>query len=77
MKFLILIFGLHGVVLGKGKVSNLHLSQDQSVDNMLDTYAKEIIPNFFILPLMMPSLIAVFMQKLWVIYIKRILHSIT
>jgi len=40
MKFLILIFGLHGVVLGKGKVSNLHLSQDQSVDNMLDTYAK-------------------------------------
>ena len=47
MKFLISRFGRPGVVLRKGKASNLHLSQDPSLYNMLDTYAKEIIQNFF------------------------------
>ena len=47
MKFLMSRFGGHGVVVGSGKASDSLLPQDQSLDNMLDTYAKEIIPNFF------------------------------
>ena len=33
--------------MGKGKSSNKELPEDQSLDNMLDNYAKEIIPNYF------------------------------
>lgn len=35
------------MILGKGKASDSLLPEDQSVDNLLDNYAKEIIPNHF------------------------------
>ena len=40
-------YGGHTVVIGKGKSSNDKLPEDQSLDNMLDNYATEIIPNHF------------------------------
>ena len=40
-------FGGHSMILGKGKASNSLLPEDQSMDNLLDNYAKEIIPNHF------------------------------
>lgn len=40
-------YGGHGFIIGKGRASNDKLPKDQSLDNMLDNYAKEIIPNHF------------------------------
>ena len=40
-------YGGHGFIIGKGRASNDKLPEDQSLDNMLDNYAKEIIPNYF------------------------------
>jgi len=40
-------FGGHGVIFGNGKASDSRLPEDQSVDYLLDNYAKEIIPNYF------------------------------
>jgi hypothetical protein len=47
MKYLMSRYGGHTVILGQGKASNLKLPEDQSLDNMLDNYASEIIPNHF------------------------------
>ena len=49
MKFLMSRFGGHSVTIGKGKSSDSNLPEDQSLDNMLDHYAQEIIPNYFII----------------------------
>ncbi|WP_430928375.1 hypothetical protein [Polaribacter marinivivus] len=49
MKFLMSRFGGHSVTIGKGKSSDLNLPEDQSLDHMLDHYAQEIIPNYFII----------------------------
>lgn len=35
------------IIIGKGKASSEKLPEDQSLDNMLDNYATEIIPNHF------------------------------
>ncbi len=35
------------MVIGKGEASSEKLPEDQSLDNMLDNYATEIIPNHF------------------------------
>ena len=40
-------FGGHSMIIGKGKASDSLLPEDQSVDNLLDNYAKEIIPTHF------------------------------
>ena len=40
-------YGGHGIIIGKGKASDEKLPEDQSLDNMLDNYATEIIPNYF------------------------------
>lgn len=40
-------YGGHTIVIGKGKSSKEKLPEDQSLDNMLDNYATEIIPNHF------------------------------
>lgn len=40
-------YGGHGIIIGKGKASDEKLPKDQSLDNMLDNYATEIIPNYF------------------------------
>ena len=47
MKYLMSRFGGHGVTIGSGKASDSLLPEDQSVDHLLDHYAKEIIPNYF------------------------------
>lgn len=47
MQFLLSRYGGHGVTIGKGKSSDSLLPEDQSIDYMLDNYAKEIIPNYF------------------------------
>lgn len=47
MQFLMSRYGGHGVTIGKGKSSDSLLPEDQSIDYMLDNYAKEIIPNYF------------------------------
>ena len=47
MQYLMSRYGGHTVVIGKGKSSNDKLPEDQSLDNMLDNYAAEIIPNHF------------------------------
>lgn len=47
MKYLMSRFGGHGVTIGSGKASDSLLPEDQSVDYLLDHYAKEIIPNYF------------------------------
>lgn len=40
-------YGGHNMIIGGGKASNEKLPADQSLDNMLDNYAVEIIPNHF------------------------------
>ena len=40
-------YGGHGIIIGKGKASDEKLPEDQSLDNMLDNYSTEIIPNYF------------------------------
>ncbi len=47
MQYLMSRYGGHNIIIGKGKASNELLPEDQSLDNMLDNYAKEIIPNHF------------------------------
>ena len=47
MQYLMSRYGGHGVIIGKGKASDEKLPEDQSLDNMLDNYAVEIIPNHF------------------------------
>lgn len=47
MQYLMSRYGGHGVIIGKGKASDEKLPKDQSLDNMLDNYATEIIPNYF------------------------------
>ena len=49
MKFLMSRFGGHSVTIGKGKSSDSNLPEDQSLDHMLDHYAQEIIPNYFVI----------------------------
>ena len=40
-------YGGHSYILGQGKASYANLPEDQSVDNLLDNYAPEIIPDHF------------------------------
>lgn len=40
-------YGGHNMIIGGGKASDKKLPADQSLDNMLDNYAVEIIPNHF------------------------------
>ena len=40
-------YGGHAMVIGKGKASNEKLPEDQSLKNMFDNYATEIIPQHF------------------------------
>lgn len=40
-------YGGHNMIIGGGKASGEKLPTDQSLDNMLDNYAVEIIPNHF------------------------------
>mgnify|MGYP001238451044 CR=1 FL=1 len=40
-------YGGHNYLLGKGKASYQNLPEDQSLDNLLDNYAPEIIPNHY------------------------------
>ena len=47
MKYFMSRFGGHALIIGKGKASNSELPKDQSLDYMLDNYAKEVIPNYF------------------------------
>jgi hypothetical protein len=47
MKSLMSRFGGNTLIIGKGKASAENLPEDQSLDNMIDNYAKEIIPNHF------------------------------
>lgn len=47
MQYLMSRYGGHGMIIGKGKASDEKLPIDQSLDNMLDNYATEIIPNYF------------------------------
>jgi len=46
MQILMSRYGGHSVIFGKGKASDEDLPKDQSSENMLDNYAKEIIPNY-------------------------------
>ena len=47
MQYLMSRYGGSLMVIGKGKASSDKLPEDQSLDNMLDNYATEIIPNHF------------------------------
>ena len=47
MQYLMSRYGGNAVIIGKGKASDSKLPEDQSLDNMLDNYATEIIPNHF------------------------------
>ena len=47
MQYLMSRYGGSLIVIGKGKASSEKLPEDQSLDNMLDNYATEIIPNHF------------------------------
>jgi hypothetical protein len=47
MQYLMSRYGGSLITIGKGKTSNDKLPEDQSLDNMLDNYAVEIIPNHF------------------------------
>ena len=47
MQYLMSRYGGSLMVIGKGKASSEKLPEDQSLDNMLDNYATEIIPNHF------------------------------
>lgn len=47
MQYLMSRYGGHNMIIGGGKASDEKLPTDQSLDNMLDNYAVEIIPNHF------------------------------
>ena len=47
MQYLMSRYGGHNMIIGGGKASDEKLPADQSLDNMLDNYAVEIIPNHF------------------------------
>lgn len=47
MQYLMSRYGGHNMIIGGGKASGEKLPTDQSLDNMLDNYAVEIIPNHF------------------------------
>ena len=47
MQYLMSRYGGNALIIGKGKASDSKLPEDQSLDNMLDNYATEIIPNHF------------------------------
>jgi hypothetical protein len=47
MQYLMSRYGGSLMVIGKGKASSEKIPEDQSLDNMLDNYATEIIPNHF------------------------------
>ena len=47
MRYLLSRYGGNALVIGKGKASAANLPEDQSIEPMIDNYAKEIIPNFF------------------------------
>lgn len=47
MQYLMSRYGGSLMVIGKGKASSDKLPEDQSLDNMLDNYATEIIPYHF------------------------------
>lgn len=47
MQYLMSRYGGHNMIIGGGKASYKKLPSDQSLDNMLDNYAVEIIPNHF------------------------------
>jgi len=47
MQYLLSRYGGHSITIGKGKSSDSLLPKDQSIDYMLDNYAKEITPNYF------------------------------
>ena len=47
MQYLMSRYGANAMIIGKGKASDSKLPEDQSLDNMLDNYATEIIPNHF------------------------------
>jgi len=49
MQFFMSRYGGHGLTIGKGKSSDSELPEDQSLDYMLDHYAQEIIPNYFVI----------------------------
>lgn len=49
MQYLMSRYDGHGVTFGKGKSSDSLLPKDQSIDYMLDNYAQEFIPNYFII----------------------------
>ena len=47
MKNLMSRFGGHALIFGAGKASASQLPENQSVDYLLDNYAKEIIPSYY------------------------------
>lgn len=47
MQYLMSRYGGHSFIFGGGRASDALLPDDQSVENMIDHYAKEIIPNYF------------------------------
>jgi hypothetical protein len=47
MQYLMSRYGGNAIIIGKGKASDSKLPEDQSLDNMLDHYATEIILNHF------------------------------
>ncbi len=47
MRYLLSRYGGNTLVIGKGKASAANLPEDQSIELMIDHYAKEIIPNLF------------------------------
>lgn len=47
MQYLMSRYGGHNMIIGGGKASDEKLPADQSLDNMLDNYAVEIISNHF------------------------------
>lgn len=47
MQYLMSRYGGHNIIIGGGKASDEKLPADQSLDNMLNNYAVEIIPNHF------------------------------
>ena len=49
MQLLMSRYGGHSVTIGKGKSSDSKLPENQSLDYMLDHYAQEIIPNYFVI----------------------------
>lgn len=47
MRQLMSRYGGHGIIVGQGKASDSKLPEDQSLDNLLDNYATEVVPNTF------------------------------